>query len=90
MGWAGREACRAFRSVASVLVRFVDASYFGQGVGVGPPLDVGPGRWVAVHPDQGDAPQGVVGPAVTAAVQLVAVGAARGRRDRGDAAQVGE
>jgi hypothetical protein len=35
---------------------------------VGPPLDLGPGRWVAAHPDQGDAPQGVVGPAVTAPI----------------------
>ena len=47
----------------------------------GPPLHISPGRWVAAHADQGDAPQGVVGPAVTAAIQPVAVGAARGRRD---------
>jgi hypothetical protein len=57
---------------------------------VGPPLDIGPGWWVAVHGDQGDAPQGVVGLAVAAAVEAVAVGAARGRRDRGDATQLGE
>jgi hypothetical protein len=31
---------------------------------------------MAVHADQGDAPQGMVGPAVAAAVQPVAVGAA--------------
>jgi hypothetical protein len=36
---------------------------------------------MAAHADQGDAPQGVVGPAVAAAIQSVAVGAARGRRD---------
>ena len=34
----------------------------------GAPLDIGPGRWVAAHADQGDAPQGVVGSAVPAAV----------------------
>ena len=56
----------------------------------GPPLDIGSGRWVAAHPDQGNAPQGVVGLAVTAAVESVAVGAARGRRDRGGAAKMGE
>jgi len=111
----------AFRSVVSVLVRFVDASYFGQGgrgggwwacevvvdlagdvalqpahdveLGqalVGPLLDIDPGRWVAVHADQGDAPQGMVGSAVAAAIASVAVGAARGRRDGSGAAQVRE
>ena len=57
---------------------------------LGPPLHIGPGLRVAAHPDQGDPPQGVVGVAVAAAVQPVAVGAARGRRDRGGAAPVGE
>jgi hypothetical protein len=57
---------------------------------LGAPFHVGPGRWVAAHPDQGDAPQGVVGLAVAAAVESVAVGAARGRGDGGGAAQVGE
>jgi hypothetical protein len=45
---------------------------------------------MAAHADQSDAPQGVVGLAVTAAVEALAVGAARGRRDRRDAAQVRE
>ena len=43
---------------------------------VGPLLDIDPGRWVAVHADQGDAPQGMVGSAVAAAMASVAVGAA--------------
>src|SRR5215217_3271867 len=51
----------------------------------GAPLDIGPGRWVAAHPDQGDAPQGVVGPPVAAAIEPVAIGAARGGGDRGGA-----
>jgi hypothetical protein len=55
---------------------------------VGPPLDIGPGRWVAAHADQGDAPQGVVGAAVTSPVEAVAVGAGRGRRDRGGTTQM--
>jgi hypothetical protein len=110
-----------FRSVVSVLVRFVDASYIGQAAGVmaggvgevvvdlagdgalqtahdvelgqsllGAPLDIGPSGWVAVHADQGDAPQGMVGPAVTAPVEPMAVGTARGRRDGGGAAQMRE
>jgi hypothetical protein len=62
---------------------------FGEAV-FGPPLDRGPGRWVAVHADQGDAPQGVVGPPVTGPVEPVAVGAARGRGDGCGTAQVGE
>ena len=57
---------------------------------VGPALDIGPGGLVAVHADQGDAPQGVVGSAVTSPVEPVAVGAARGRRDGGGAAEMGE
>ena len=57
---------------------------------VGPALDIRPGRWRAVPADQGDAPQGVVGVAVAAPVESVAVGAARGRRDGGGAAQMGE
>jgi hypothetical protein len=57
---------------------------------VGPPLDIGPGWWVAVHADQGDAPQGVVGAAVTSPVEPVAVGATRGRGDGRGTAQVGE
>ena len=57
---------------------------------VGPPLHIGPGRRVAAHPDQGDPPQGVVGVAVAAAIQPVAVGPARGRRHGGGAAQVRE
>ena len=44
---------------------------------LGPALDIGPSGWVAVHADQGDAPQGVVGVAVAAAIQPVAVGATR-------------
>jgi hypothetical protein len=43
---------------------------------LGAALDVGLGGWVAVHADQGDAPQGVVGVAVAAPVEPVAVGAA--------------
>ena len=57
---------------------------------VGPPLDIGPGRWVAAHPDRRDPPQGVVSPAIAAAMQPVAVGAARGRGDGGGAAQMRE
>ena len=57
---------------------------------VGPPRDIGPGRRVTAHADQGDAPQGMVGSAVATAVEAVAVGAARGRRDRGGATQVCE
>jgi hypothetical protein len=57
---------------------------------VGAPFDLGPGRWVAAHADQGDAPQGVVGLAVAATIPPVAVGAARGGRDRRDAAQMGK
>jgi hypothetical protein len=45
---------------------------------------------VAAHADQGDAPQGVVGVAVAAAVEAMAVGAAREGRDRRGAAQVRE
>ena len=56
----------------------------------GPPINIGPGRCVAVHTDQGDAPQGVVGAAVAAPVEPVAVGAARGGGDGGGAAQVPE
>jgi hypothetical protein len=56
----------------------------------GAPLDIGSGRWVAAHPDQGDLPQGVVGPAVAAAIQPVAVGATRGGWDGGGAAQMRE
>ena len=60
----------------------------------GPPLDIGPGLWMAVHADQGDAPQGVVGVvvgvAVAAPIEPVAVGPARGCRDGGSAAQVRE
>jgi len=44
----------------------------------GPPLDIGFGRWVAVHPDQRDPPQGMVSPAIAAAIEPVAVGATRG------------
>jgi hypothetical protein len=45
---------------------------------------------MAAHPDQGDAPQRVAGSAVAAAIQPVAVGAARGRRQGRGATQVGE
>ena len=41
----------------------------------GPPLGISPSRWVAGHMDQGDAPQGMVGVAVAAPVESVAVGA---------------
>src|SRR5215204_634402 len=44
----------------------------------GPPLDIGPGLGVAVHADQRDPPQGMVSPAIAAAIQPVAVGAIRG------------
>jgi hypothetical protein len=40
--------------------------------------------------NQGDAPQGVVGVAVAAAIEAVAVGAARRGGDRGGAAQMSE
>jgi hypothetical protein len=77
-----REACSfPFRRLQAGDVELGQALF-------GPPLDIGRGRWVAVHPDQRDAPQGVVGPAVAAAVQPVAVGAARGCRDRDGAAQM--
>ena len=56
----------------------------------GPALDIGPGRRVAAHADQGNPPQGVVGSAVAATVQPVAVGATRGRRNGGGAAQMRE
>ncbi len=45
---------------------------------------------MAVHADQGDAPQGAVGVAIAAAVQSMPVGAAGGHRDRRDAAQACE
>ena len=45
---------------------------------------------MAVHADQGDAPQGAVCLPVAAAVQAVPVGAARGNRDGRGAAQAGE
>ena len=57
---------------------------------LGPPLDLGPGRWMATHADQGDPPQRVVGMAVAAAIQPVTVGATRGGGDGGDTAQVRE
>jgi hypothetical protein len=53
---------------------------------LGPPFHIDPGLRVAAHPDQGDPPQGVVSVAVTTAIQPVAVGAARGRGDRGGTA----
>lgn len=52
--------------------------------------DVVPGGLVAVHTDQGDAPQGAVGVAVAAAVQPVPVSAAGGHRDRRHTAQARE
>ena len=45
---------------------------------------------MAVHADQGDAPERAVGVAVAAAMQPVPVGPAGGHRDRRDAAQAGE
>jgi hypothetical protein len=48
------------------------------------------GRLVAVHADQGDAPQCVVGQPVPAAVQPVTVGAPGGHRNEGGAAEAGE
>ena len=47
---------------------------FGQAL-FGAALDIGLGGWVAVHCGQGDAPQGIVGPAVPSPVEPVAVGA---------------
>ena len=72
-------------------VAFQAAEDVGLGEALfGPPLDIGSGRWVVVHADEGDAPQGVVGPPVTSPVEPVAVGAARGRGDGCGTAQVCE
>ncbi len=52
--------------------------------------DVLLGALVVLHADQHDGVQGVVGCAVAAAVEAVAVGAAGGGRDRGGLAELGE
>ena len=55
----------------------------------GAPFDVGAGAGVDFHASQHDAPQGVVGLAVTGGVESLPDDLARRRRDRGDAAEVG-
>ena len=64
-------------------------SFFGQSFG-GAAFDVGAGALVVAHADQHDGVQGVVGCAVAAAVEAVAVGAPGGGRDRGGPGEVGE
>ena len=54
------------------------------------PFDVGAGTWVRAHAGEHDAPQGVVGLAVAAAVEPVAGHLAGRGVDRGDAAEVSE
>ena len=75
------EACEVVVDLAGdVALQTAHDVELGQAL-FGAPLHIGPGWWVTVHADQGDAPQGVVGLTVAATVEAVAVGAARGRRD---------
>ena len=62
---------------------------FGQAF-FGPPFDIGAGAGTEPHTDDNGQVQGLVGVAVAAAVQPVAVELAGAGRDRGDSAQVGE
>jgi hypothetical protein len=55
-----------------------------------PSGDVGAGAWVPGHPCHGEDVEGVVGLSVAAAVEPVAVGLARGGRERRHPAEVSE
>jgi hypothetical protein len=80
--WAG--SCRSGKVRHDCLVDFAGDEAFeaahdlfgGQALG-GPTGDVVLGALIAAHPDQHDAPQRIVGLAVTATVEAVAVGPPR-------------
>ena len=54
---------------------------------VGAPLHIDLGGLMAVHTDQGDAPQGMVGVAIATPVKAVTIGPPRGGGQRGHATQ---